>query len=141
MASPQPQPATPSSSDNTAALKRITAEWGWPGRTLVGAEAAEAAWLLVQHADGDPDFQAHALDLLDDAVYLGEAEPRHFAHLTDRTRIAQGQPQLYGTQYRNDEQGLRPHTVAATATASRHQTNPHGPDNAVRGLIGHAVAD
>lgn len=34
--------------DNTAALKRIVAEHGWPGRTLVGEEAAEAAWLLAQ---------------------------------------------------------------------------------------------
>lgn len=92
--------------DNTAALKRITAEWGWPGRTLVGADAADAAWLLAQHADADPDFQEHALNLLTDAVHLGEAEPRHLAYLTDRTRIARGQTQLYGTQYRRDDEGL-----------------------------------
>ncbi|MFG2149019.1 DUF6624 domain-containing protein [Streptomyces sp. NPDC048696] len=98
--------------ENTTALKRITAEYGWPGRTLVGEEAADAAWLLVQHADADPDYQQHALALLRDAVLRGEAEPRHLAYLTDRCLVHRGEPQLYGTQYVTDEQGLRPHPVA-----------------------------
>jgi hypothetical protein len=27
---------------------------GWPGWTLAGEDGAAAAWLLAQHADGDP---------------------------------------------------------------------------------------
>jgi hypothetical protein len=42
---------------NTARMKRIVAERGWPGRSLVGDDGAQAAWLLVQHADHDPAFQ------------------------------------------------------------------------------------
>uniref|UniRef100_A0AAU2V3M6 Uncharacterized protein n=1 Tax=Streptomyces sp. NBC_00003 TaxID=2903608 RepID=A0AAU2V3M6_9ACTN len=98
--------------DNTAALKRITAECGWPGRTLVGEEATDAAWLLAQHADADPDYQQQALTLLREAVAAGEAEPRHLAYLTDRCLVHQGEPQLYGTQYVNDEHGLRPQTIS-----------------------------
>ncbi|WP_371653126.1 MULTISPECIES: DUF6624 domain-containing protein [unclassified Streptomyces] len=98
--------------DNIAALKRITAEHGWPGRTLVGDQATDAAWLLVQHSDADPEFQQHALTLLREAVTAGEAEPRHLAYLTDRCLFHQGEPQLYGTQYINGKQGLCPQTIS-----------------------------
>lgn len=41
---------------NTARMKEIIRQHGWPGRTLVGEEAAQGAWLLVQHADHDVEF-------------------------------------------------------------------------------------
>jgi hypothetical protein len=44
---------------NTARLKEIVAEHGWPGYQLVGEAAAHAAWLLAQHAP--PDFQEQCL--------------------------------------------------------------------------------
>jgi hypothetical protein len=97
--------------DNTAALKRIVAEHGWPGRTLVGEEAAEAAWLLAQHADADQDFQLHALTLLEEAVRQGEATAKQLAYLTDRCLMHAGRPQLYGTQYACGPDGARPHPV------------------------------
>ncbi|WP_406177910.1 DUF6624 domain-containing protein [Streptomyces canus] len=99
--------------DNTARLKRITAEHGWPGATLVGEEGAEAAWLLAQHADRDPEFQRRALELLMDAVDAGEAPARHMAYLTDRCRVAAGRPQVYGTQYDSDgfADNLRPYPI------------------------------
>jgi hypothetical protein len=49
---------------HTARLKEIVALTGWPTVSLVGPEAASAAWLLVQHADLDPAFQAHCLSLM-----------------------------------------------------------------------------
>jgi hypothetical protein len=42
--------------ENLPWLKRVIAEVGWPGKSLVGDEGASAAWLLVQHADQDPAF-------------------------------------------------------------------------------------
>ncbi|MFF7098073.1 hypothetical protein ACFY9A_37665 [Streptomyces rubradiris] len=33
--------------DNTAWLKRVIAEHGWPGITLVGEQGADEAWLLA----------------------------------------------------------------------------------------------
>src|SRR5581483_77970 len=36
---------------NTAWLKGVINRRGWPGKSLVGADGANAAWLLVQHAD------------------------------------------------------------------------------------------
>jgi hypothetical protein len=84
---------------HTKRLEEIVAAHGWPRRSQVGPEAASAAWLLAQHADQDPAFQAHVLELLEPLVETGEVAPPDFALLTDRVRVAQGRPQLYGTQY------------------------------------------
>jgi hypothetical protein len=84
---------------NTARMKTIVAERGWPGRSLVGEDGAQAAWLLVQHADHDPAFQRACLELLGHAVQAGEADARQQAYLTDRVLLAEGNPQRYGTQF------------------------------------------
>ncbi|MEU8434139.1 DUF6624 domain-containing protein [Streptomyces sp. NPDC029216] len=98
--------------ENATWLKAVVAEHGWPGFTLVGEEGADAAWLLVQHADRDPGFQCEARDLLQAAVDAGEAPSRHLAYLTDRVLVNSGRPQLYGTQYTgHDADSLRPHPV------------------------------
>jgi hypothetical protein len=64
---------------NTARMKRIIAERGWPGRSMVGADGAQAAWLLVQHADHDPAFQRACPELLGQAVHADEADARQAA--------------------------------------------------------------
>lgn len=71
--------------------------FGWPGKSLVGEQAAHAAWLLVQHADADPDFQERCLELMK-AAAAGEVAPVDIAYLTDRVLVARGRPQVYGTQ-------------------------------------------
>ena len=83
---------------NTAWLEGVVAARGWPGRSLVGADGANAAFLLVQHADRDTAFQARVLPLLEREYATGEAEGQQVALLTDRLAGARGQPQVYGTQ-------------------------------------------
>ena len=90
--------------ENLPWLKAVIAEHGWPGTSLVGTDGAQAAWLLAQHADADPAFQRQCLDLLTAAVAAGEASERDLAYLTDRVLLAEGQPQVYGTQM-TDEGG------------------------------------
>ncbi len=85
--------------ENTTALCRIVDAHGWPGFALVGEEGATAAWLLAQHADENPAFQRRALNLLAAAVDAGDANPAHLALLTDRCRVSEGRPQVYGSQY------------------------------------------
>ena len=80
-------------------LKQVIARHGWPTRELVGKEAAHAAFLIVQHADQDPAFQASCLPVLEKAARRGEIPLSQLAYLTDRVRVKQGRPQLYGTQY------------------------------------------
>jgi Sulfotransferase family len=84
--------------DNTAWLKTTIEAVGWPGHSLVGIEAAHAAWLLAQHADQQPAFQRRCLKLLRKAVADGDAAPADLAHLADRVLLASGKPQLYGSQ-------------------------------------------
>jgi hypothetical protein len=49
---------------NTTRLREIVAEHGWPGLALAGADGAEAAWFIAQHAVLDVDFQRQALAAL-----------------------------------------------------------------------------
>ena len=84
--------------ENLPWLKGVIAAHGWPGASLVGTDGAHAAWLLAQHADADPAFQRQCLDLLTVAVEAGEARMRELAYLTDRVLLAEGKPQVYGTQ-------------------------------------------
>lgn len=91
--------------DNTAWLEQVVARHGWPSRTLVGKDGAFAAWLLVQHADQSPDFQARVLPTLQQLAERGEVEKRNVAYLTDRVLRAQGKPQIYGTQYSAEPDG------------------------------------
>ncbi|MGW1976631.1 DUF6624 domain-containing protein [Streptomyces sp. NPDC001889] len=95
--------------DNTGWLQDVIAEHGWPGRALVAEDGATAAWLLAQHADRMPEFQADCLDLLARAVTAGDADVRHAALLEDRVRIHQGLPQVFGTQLAGQDDGkLKP---------------------------------
>lgn len=87
---------------NTAWLRRVVAERGWPGKTLVGADGANAAFLLVQHADRDTAFQAAVLPLLERFYAAGEVSGQQLALLTDRVATARGQPQVYGSQAEAD---------------------------------------
>ena len=89
--------------ENTAWLKAVIAEHGWPGVRMVGSDGADVAWLLAQHADHDLDFQRECLALLEKAVEAHDAYPRHLAYLADRVLIKEGKPQRYGTQFRGSE--------------------------------------
>jgi len=98
---------------NTDAMRAILEEHGWPGKSLVGEEGAEAAWLIVQHAIGDRDLQRGALPILREAAARGEVEPWQPAYLEDRICCLERRPQKYGTQFDWDENGLMsPWTLA-----------------------------
>jgi hypothetical protein len=95
---------------NTARLKHIVGQIGWPTMSKVGREASSAAWLLVQHAPDSLDFMRHCLEL------MKQAEPRevklsNIAFLEDRVRILQDEPQLYGTQFRDMGDGYQPFPI------------------------------
>lgn len=79
-------------------MKVIVSEIGWPTISKVGAETSSAAWLLVQHADHDVDFQKLCLELMK-AEPEGEVAKQNIAFLEDRIRVNQGLGQIYGTQF------------------------------------------
>ncbi len=82
---------------NRQRLKEIIQEHGWPGKSLVGADGANAAWLVVQHSDADVAFQRECLALME-AAPEGEVSPQDVAYLTDRVLVNEGKKQRYGTQ-------------------------------------------
>ena len=84
-------------SAHTGRMRQILREHGWPGRTLVGAEAANAAFLLIQHT-ADNELQREGLRLMQ-AAAPGEVRLPDVAYLTDRVRVRQGLTQLYGSQF------------------------------------------
>jgi len=100
------QQTAPVSEANATWLKAVIAEKGWPGIRRVGRDGAKAAWLIVQHADHDPAFQAQALALMQNAAKTGDADAADVALLTDRVLIAQGKPQRYGTQFTSAADGV-----------------------------------
>ncbi|HET7428773.1 MAG TPA: DUF6624 domain-containing protein [Gaiellales bacterium] len=80
-------------------LSEIVDAHGWPGRSLVGEDGADAAWLLLHHAIGDPALQRRCLPLLDEAAAFGDVPPWHPATLLDGIRFHEGRPQVYGTVF------------------------------------------
>jgi hypothetical protein len=91
---------------NAHALAAIIEQHGWPGKSLVGEDGAHAAWLVLQHAIGFPELQRKSLPMLWEAIARGEIEPAHAAYLEDRIRYFERRPQLYGTQFDWNEDGV-----------------------------------
>src|SRR5687768_9820864 len=65
---------------NAARLATILDRHGWPRRALVGEDGAAAAWLVLQHAIGDPPLMRRCLQLLG-ALAPGEVDPARLAML------------------------------------------------------------
>jgi len=85
--------------ENNKRIKEIIKESGWPLESEVGEDGTEAAWLLVQHAVLESEFQEECIGLLKQAVEIGEAKGWFLAYLQDRVLVRQGKPQIYGTQH------------------------------------------
>jgi len=109
---------------NTARLKQIIAEHGWPGRSFVGSDGSHAAWRIVQHSIGDPPFQRSCVSAIEKSVSAGDAPLAQLAFLIDRVRYFEGKPQVYGTQFDWDENGeLNPWSIEDPAHVDeRRQT-------------------
>lgn len=89
--------------ENGRRLRAIIDSYGWPGISLVGEEGAAAMWLLVQHQDADVEFQKRCLFLLDEAIREDDAPMKHYAYLLDRVNMHEEKPQVYGTQWRQED--------------------------------------
>ncbi len=90
---------------NADRLNELVDRIGYPTIDLVGKEAADAAWLIIQHAIGKPAFMKKCVKLLESAVNEQRADPHSLAYLSDRINVFEDRPQYYGTQFDWDEQG------------------------------------
>lgn len=76
-------------------VKRIIAQNGYPGKTLVGEPTNTAAWYVIQH---NPEQIPEYLSLMQEAGKEGELPFRLVAMMEDRYLMNEGKPQKYGTQ-------------------------------------------
>lgn len=107
---------------NAFRLKGIIHAHGWPGISLVGEQAAKAAWLVVQHSVSDPEFMSECVALLEDAVSREDVAGWQLAFLQDRVCTLSGQPQHYGTQFDIDENGwTTPFPIEDSATVNERR--------------------
>lgn len=78
--------------DNTAYLKELVRQVGWIDPQRFGPDAADAAFLIVQHS-GDLPLMLAALPHLEE-----QDRSEEYALLYDRLQIRRALPQRYGTQ-------------------------------------------
>lgn len=86
---------------NRDRLKEIILEFGFPTRQLVGKDAMQGIFMMIQHSDGDKEWQKEQLPNIKKAVNQGDMDGQSYAYLYDRIKINGGEKQLYGTQFKN----------------------------------------
>lgn len=86
-------------SRNRDRLQEIFRESGFPTKKDVGKEAMNGIFLMIQHADGDKEWQKSQLKNIETAVKNGDMNGQNYAYLFDRIKINSNQKQRYGTQF------------------------------------------
>ena len=84
---------------NRKRLNEIIQEVGFPTRQLVGKDAVQGAFYIIQHADRDKDWQKAQLPHIENAVKKGDLDGQRYAYLYDRIQVNSGAKQVYGTQF------------------------------------------
>jgi len=102
-------------SARTARLRTILDMYGWPDSARAGGEAAEAAFLVLQHSPSH-QLQKTWLPTIERLARQGKVPPDQAALLVDRVLVADSLPQRYGTQFTMVDGRLVLDSVADEAT-------------------------
>lgn len=86
---------------NLIKVKAILDSHGWLGPKQVGAKGNSALFLVIQHSD--LATQQKYLPMMRSAVKDGNARASSLALLEDRVALAEGRPQIYGSQIMRDQ--------------------------------------
>ncbi|TDO78252.1 hypothetical protein EV143_103505 [Flavobacterium chryseum] len=81
---------------NLIKVIKILDEKGWVGKDIVGAQANQTLFLVIQHSD--LKYQQKYLPMMREAVKKGNANPGNLAYLEDRVALREGRRQIYGSQ-------------------------------------------
>ena len=81
---------------NLIQVIKILDEKGWVGKDVVGAQANQTLFLVIQHSD--LKYQQKYLPMMREAVKKGNANPGNLAYLEDRVALREGRRQIYGSQ-------------------------------------------
>lgn len=88
--------------ETTKKLKRIVTKHGWPTIALVGAQASQAATVMLVHS-ADHVWQEKLLPRLTQLVDEDKIFGSDVAGLTDRILVSRNKPQKFGTQFKTVE--------------------------------------
>ncbi|MDX1684089.1 MAG: DUF6624 domain-containing protein [Saprospiraceae bacterium] len=89
--------------NNLKRIEEIIETHGWPKSSVVKGSAANAVFLVIQHAD--IETQKKYLPLMKEAANNGEASWSALALLIDRVNLREGRQQIYGSQIYMNEDG------------------------------------
>lgn len=89
---------------NLKRLREIIARSGWPDAKVVGSDAGNSAFLVLQHSG--PETQKELLPVFRAAVLAGKARQDQLAMLEDRILVRDGWKQRYGTQITAGSDGI-----------------------------------
>jgi hypothetical protein len=89
---------------NVISVKKIITEIGFPTINLTSRKAYRGAVLVILHS-GDLEFMDQSIKNLQNANPIS-IQKKDIAYMIDKTRVIQKLPQLYGTQYNIDKDGV-----------------------------------
>lgn len=81
---------------NLVKVMKILDEKGWVGADLVGSQANQTLFYVIQHSD--LKYQQKYLPMMREAVKKGNAKSANLAYVEDRVALREGGKQLYGSQ-------------------------------------------
>jgi uncharacterized protein DUF6624 len=85
-------------SARTARLPVIVEQYGCPESLRVGRDAAQGAFLILQHSPNH-QLQKEMVPIIEKLVLAGHMPRSEAAMLIDRVLVHDGLPQRYGTQF------------------------------------------
>ncbi len=88
--------------ENQKELERLIDKKGWPKNSQVGKEAAQSAFLVIQHSDAEK--QKKYLPTIEKLCKDKEADWESYALMYDRVQISDNKPQKFGSQIRFNPQ-------------------------------------
>lgn len=107
---------------NYTEMQEIVQEHGWPTYDMVGDLAADALLLVVNHHP-DAEVRKHYLPKIKAACEAGQGSCVEYAKIHDRILVDEGKPQLYGMQFRyNDQNSLEPFPVKDPELVDKRRT-------------------
>ena len=90
-------------STNLVQVEALISQYGWLGKSTIGAKANATIFLVIQHAE--LPTQEKYLPMLIQSVMDSQSRPCDLALLQDRVLMRQGKKQLYGSQVVYNKRG------------------------------------
>lgn len=112
---------------HTSLMKKILIKYGWVDIASFGKKTSDEAFLLIQHADHDPFFQAGSLLIMSHFAQKNRSYRKHYPLLYDRVMLKftnLGFKQKYATQIEildNCQLKIRPYEGTLEEVAIRRK--------------------